>query len=321
MGQKPINTKFLVALGRSKTLNMTKRLLIMILCCTTLFDLSAQKRDQKLENILKDAVKDFRGDIGIHVQHFKKNKTASIQADSIFPTASLVKLPLLVGVFQKIDQGQLMLKTNYVYRTERTYSGSGLMQFFKDSVDVDLSTMISLMLSYSDNVASIWCQELAGGGLAINPLMEKLGLMNTKVNSRTVGREAAWQQYGWGETTPRDMVNLISLIRQGKVFDERLSEKMYRYLKNQYYNGRSLAQFPADIATASKTGSIDKARGEVVFVHAPSGDFAFSVLTKNNEDTQWTSANEAEVLTRKIAALLWNYFEPKNQYEAFDPVE
>ncbi len=300
---------------------MIRRLSILMLCWLVAIELHAQQKDQKLEKILVNVVKEFRGDVGIYVHHFKKNKIVSIHADSIFPTASLVKLPLLVGIFQKVDQGQLALQTTYQYRTERTYGGSGLMQFFKDSVDLDLSTMVSLMLSYSDNVASIWCQELAGGGLAINPLMEKLGLMNTKVNSRTAGRETAWQQYGWGETTARDMVTLISLIRQGKIFNKRLSEKMYRYLKNQYYNGRSLAQFPADIATASKTGSIDKARGEVVFVHAPSGDFAFAILTKNNEDIRWTSDNEAEVLTRKIAALLWNYFEPKNRYQAFDPVD
>ncbi|GHE41908.1 serine hydrolase [Sphingobacterium griseoflavum] len=271
--------------------------------------------------MLQDEIQDFKGDVGIFIQHFKKGKTVSIRADSIFPTASLVKLPLLVGVFKKIDPGELKLNKEYLYRTDRVYGGSGLMQFFKDSVQIDLSTMVSLMLSYSDNVASIWCQELAGGGAAINPLMEQLGMVNTKVNSRTAGREAAWQQYGWGETTARDMVRLISMIRQGKVFDKRLSEKMYRYLRNQYYNERSLAQFPADVATASKTGSIDKARGEVVFVHAPSGDFAFAVLTKNNEDTRWTIDNEAEVLTRKIAALLWNYFEPKNKYTAPDRID
>ncbi len=300
---------------------MIRHICLFLLCWLAFPSLHAQQEDKELTKILANTIKGFRGDVGIYVHHFSKNKTVSLQGDSIFPTASLVKLPILVGVFQKIDHGQLMLQTNYRYLTERTYGGSGLMQFFKDSVNVDLSTMVSLMLSYSDNVASIWCQELAGGGLAINPLMEKLGLMHTKVNSRTAGRETDWQHYGWGQTSPRDMVTLISLIRQGKVFNERLSEKMYRYLKNQYYNERSLAQFPAYVATASKTGSIDKARGEVVFVHAPSGDFAFAVLTKNNEDTQWTPANEAEVLTRKIAALLWNHFEPKAQYKAFVPVE
>ncbi|WDF66768.1 class A beta-lactamase-related serine hydrolase [Sphingobacterium oryzagri] len=280
----------------------------------------SQKIDRKLENLLQREVANFGGDIGIYVQHFKKNKVASISADTIFPTASIVKVPILVGVFQQINQGKLQLKNTFSYDSARNYGGSGLMQFYKDKSPTDLSTLVSLMLTYSDNVASIWCQELAGGGATINPLMDSLGLTNTKVNSRTAGREALWKKYGWGQTTPREIALLLTKIRQQELFDARMSDKMYRFLKNQFYNERSLAQFPATIATASKTGSIDDARGEVVFVHAPSGDFVFSVLTKGNKDQRWTPDNEAEVLTRRIANLLWNYFEPKHPFTPYAPI-
>ncbi|TYR33277.1 serine hydrolase [Sphingobacterium phlebotomi] len=280
----------------------------------------AQKNDSKLERILQNEIKDFQGDIGIFVQHLRQNKTVDIQADSIFPTASIVKIPILAGVFNKINLGELKLNSPYLYDAKRVYGGSGLMQFYKDSTQTDLSTMVSLMLTYSDNVASIWCQELAGGGTSINRMMDDLGLPHTKVNSRTEGREEIWKKYGWGQTTPREIAQLMTLIQQGKVITPRLSDKMYRYLKNQFYNERSLSQFPAYIATASKTGSVNEARGEVVFVHAPSGDFVFAVLTKNNTDQRWTRDNEAEILTRRIANILWNYFEPKEKFKAYDPV-
>lgn len=280
----------------------------------------SQKTDRKLETVLKELIKDFQGEIGIYVYHAGKNKSVSIQADTVFPTASIVKVPILAGVFHKINEGELKLSDRFTYRAERAYGGSGLMQFYKDSSQTDLATMISLMLTYSDNVTSIWCQELSGGGEAINQLMDQLGLVNTKVNSRTKGREDIWKKYGWGQTTPREIVELMDLIRQGKVFNPRLSDKMYRYLKNQFYNGRSLSQIPAHIATASKTGSVNDARGEVVVVHAPSGEYMFSVLTKNNKDQSWTVQNEAEVLTRKISHVLWNYFEPKHKFESYEPV-
>src|SRR5690606_37132347 len=106
----------------------------------------------------------------------------------------------------------------------------------------------------------------------------------------------------------------------GEVINDQLSNKMYRYLKNQFYNERSLSQLPAEIATASKTGSVNDARGEVVFVHGPSGDFVFSILTKNNKDQSWTANNQAEVLTREIANLLWNYFEPRHKFTPHPPV-
>ncbi len=281
----------------------------------------AQKTDRQLGAKIQKAIAGFQGDIGIYVHHLKKNKEVSIMADTVFPTASIVKVPILVGVFQKIADGQLQLDQKFRYDAKRQYGGSGLMQFYRDSAQTDLSTMISLMLTYSDNVTSIWLQELSDGGVRINQLMDELGLPNTKVNSRTEGREQIWEKYGWGQTTPKEMAQLFTLIRQGKVIDARHSDKMYRYLKNQYYNERSLSQIPPTVNTISKTGSVNKSRGEVVLVNAPGGDFVFCIMTKNNKDESWTYQNEAEELTRKIAHIIWNHFEPKHLFESYRKIE
>ncbi len=288
---------------------MKNTILFTFLSCFLTFSSFAQKTDKKLSLKLQKEIIGFHGDIGIYVKHLKSNKVVEIHADSIFPTASIVKVPLLVGIFQKIQDKNLSLNQKFTYRDSRTYGGSGLMQFYKDSTQTDLSTMIALMLTYSDNVASIWCQELAGGGLEINPLMDKLGLTHTKVNSRTIGRESDWKKYGWGQTTPKEMAQLFEYIRKGEVISPAISDKMYRFLKNQYYNERSLSQFPAHINCISKTGSVNEARAEVVLVNAPHGDFVFSVFTKNNKDQSWTNQNQAEELTRRIARIIWNHYE------------
>lgn len=293
----------------------TKFLLILLsTICLVPYTLFAQKIDIKLERKLRVLTQNFQGDIGIYVKNLKTQKSVLIQADSIFPTASIVKVPILVGVFDKIEKGELNLDQKFTYRSSQQYGGSGLMQFFKDSTETDLSTLVGLMISYSDNVTSIWNQQLAGGGLVINELMDKLGLVNTKVNSRTVGRDDIWKKYGWGQTTPREMATLVEMIYQGKVVSLKSSDQMYRYLGNIFYNERSLSQIPPYVKTVSKTGSVDEARGEVVLVNAPSGDYVFCVLTNNIKDQSWTKHNEAEELTRKISHLLWNYFEPKRPY-------
>lgn len=291
----------------------------MIFCLPLM--LHAQKTDVKLEEKIKKEIAGFQGDIGLYVQNLKTQKVVAIHADSIFPTASIVKVPILVGVFEKVANGELSLDQQFQYEKKRTYGGSGLMQFYKDSAQTDLSTMVSLMLTYSDNVTSIWLQELAGGGATINPLLEKIGLKDTKVNSKTIGREKEWQQYGWGQTTPKEMATLFALIAAGKVIDPKYSDKMFRYLKNQFYNDRSLSQFPASVNTIAKTGSVNQARGEVVLINATHGDIVFCILTKNNKDQSWTETNEAEVLTRKIANIIWNHFEPSNKYEAFPKIK
>ncbi|MCD8540695.1 MAG: class A beta-lactamase-related serine hydrolase [Leadbetterella sp.] len=240
----------------------------------------AQKEDKKLKALIGQEIRDFRGDIGIYVHHPGKNKEVAILADTVFPTASIVKVPILAGVFQKIADGELKLGDEFFYDKKRVYGGSGLMQFYQDSAKTDLSTMISLMLTYSDNVTSIWLQELSGGGLAINQLMDRYDLKDTRVNSRTEGRSKIWEKYGWGQTTPREMARLFTLIRNGKLIDARHSDKMYRFLKNQFYNERSLSGIPPHINTISKTGSVERARGEVVLVNAPGGILSFVSLPK-----------------------------------------
>ncbi len=56
------------------------------------------------------------------------------------------------------------------------------MQFFKDSSETELSVLAALMMAYSDNTTSLWNQSLAGGGAAVNALLEQYGLKDTRVN-------------------------------------------------------------------------------------------------------------------------------------------
>lgn len=300
---------------------MHRRLILITFILLQMTASYGQKTDRKLQEKISEEIEGFGGDIGVYVQHLKTNKTVAIHADTVFPTASVVKVPILVGIFHKIAQGEYKLSQKFRYDEKRTYGGSGLMQHYKDSAQTDLSTMISLMLTYSDNVTSIWLQELAGGGVAINQIMDELDLPNTKVNSRTEGREEIWKTYGWGHTTPREIAQLFVRIRDGKVIDPRYSDKMYRYLKNQYYDERSLSQIPATVNTISKTGSLNRVRCEVVLVNAPGGDYVFSVMTKNNKDESWSYTNEAEELTRKISRVIWNHFEPRHSFEAYERIE
>lgn len=242
----------------------------------------AQK--QSLRQILEKETAGFRGDEGIYVLHLKTGEEAAINADTIFPTASIVKVPILVGVMDKIEKGELGYHQKLVYRDSSKYGGSGLMQYFKDSTETELNILMSLMITYSDNTTSLWCQALAGGGERINEIMESLGLQHTCVNSRTPGREEDWEKYGWGQTTPREMAQLLIKIRKGDVISPTASGRMYRLMGNIYYDEYALSAIPAQVQTASKQGMVNASRSELVMVNAPKGDYVFYFATKNNED-------------------------------------
>ncbi len=271
--------------------------------------------DPVLQEKLSTMVKDFRGDVGIYVRHLATGRTATIRADELFPTASMIKVSIMLRLFEKMYEGKLDYHASLMYRDSLLYAGEDILGSFRDSAKIPLSEVVMLMLTMSDNTASLWCQAMADSGQAINDFLERSGILNTRVNSRTPGRRADWEKYGWGQTTPREMCQLLTMIRDGRAVSPDASEEMFRVLSRTYWDSGALSQIPPFVHTASKQGAVDESRSEVVLVNAPSGDYVFCVITKNQKDTSWKADNEGYVLLRKVSRLLWKYFEPKSDWE------
>ncbi|MDP4149189.1 MAG: serine hydrolase [Bacteroidota bacterium] len=278
--------------------------------------LCAQDRstDAKLQSRIAALLEGFHGKVGVFVANLKTGKTAAINADSLFPTASQVKVSILLGVMDKIRTGQLDYHQVMIYKDSLHYAGVDILGSFKDGEKIELSKIMMLMLTMSDNTASLWLQGLAGGGIRINQLLDSLGFHDYRVNSRTPGREAIRNVYGWGQTTPREMVRIFQMIHDGKVLSPAVSERMLRLLGRDYWDEYALSQIPPDIFAACKGGAVDQSRSETVLVSAPHGTYIFSVETKDLTDTTWQPNNEGWVLARRLSHLLWDYFEPHSDW-------
>lgn len=272
------------------------------------------KTDKKLSRMIQELVKGFNGDVGIYVKNLKTGKVAAYKADSIFPTASMIKVPITAGVMDKIAKGELDYQRILTYKDSLLYAGEDILGSFKNDEKIALSKVMMLMITTSDNTASLWCQSLAGSGTAINELMEQEGLANTRVNSRTPGRKTNQQKYGWGQTTPREMATLLTKIRNSELISPAASERIYRNLIRIYYDGHALSEIPPYVQVASKSGAVDEARSEVLLVNAPHGDYVFCIATKDQKDTSWAPDNEGWVLIKALSKMLWNYFEPGSEW-------
>ena len=276
----------------------------------------SQRTDNKLQSKLKEAIKGFNGDIGIYVKNLRTGKTVSINADTIFPTASIVKVPILLGVMDKIQRGELKYEQEIIYKDSLLYEGEDILGSFKDKEKIALKKVIMLMMTTSDNTASLWLQSLAGKGTRINEILDSLGMKSTRVNSRTPGRENNRTQYGWGQTTPFEMAKLFEMIYNFQVFSPVISEKMLRIMGRNFWDAEALSQIPPTIEVFCKNGAVNASRSEVLLANAVHNPYIFSIFTKNNKDISWGDSNEAWVLTRKISKILWNYFEPKDKWGA-----
>ncbi len=282
------------------------------------FSVQAQKTDKKLQKLIEKELIGFQGTAGVYIKNLKTGKEAAYNADTIFPTASTIKVPIMVGIFSKIEKGELQYFQPLTYSVKKQlYEGdNGLIASLKDSTQVPLSVVQMLSICTSDNSASLWLQELAGTGTTINNLMNDLGLQRTRVNSRTPEREINRKIMGWGQTTPREMASLFIKIRKHEILSPAACDEMYRILGTIYFDDRALSQIPPTIKTASKQGMVSAARSEVVLVNAPHGDYVVAIYTKNQKDTSWNTNNEGRQLIKRISGLVWRYFEPKYDWKS-----
>ncbi len=282
-----------------------KRILLFLFISPSI--LFAQNVNKKLQMQVADLIKDFKGDIGIYVKSLKTGKVVEINADTIYPTASIVKIPILIGIVDKINKGELSYHQVLTYSDSLLYAGEDILGSFKNGDKIELTKVVMIMLTTSDNTASLWLQKLAGTGTRINEILDNNGLQNTRVNSRTVGREIERNKYGWGQTTPKEMSTILEKLYQGKIINDSLSKKMIRLLGRNYWDEEALIAIPATIFVASKSGAVDASRSETLLVMAKQ-PYIFTILTKNNKDKSWETNNEAWVLTRKLSKLLYDYF-------------
>lgn len=277
----------------------------------------AQRTDSKLQKMVEKELVGFRGDVGIYIKNLRTGKEVAINADTIFPTASIVKVPILLGVIDKMQRGELHYDSNHIYKDSLLYAGEDILGSFKDGEQIRLKKIIMLMATTSDNTASLWLQTLAGTGTRINELLDGWGYKSTRVNSRTQGREPNRQVYGWGQTSPREIGNIFKKIYRNQIFDAAACDRIMRVLGRNFWDqAEALSQIPPYIEVFSKNGCVNASRSEVLLVNAPNNPYIFCIFTKNNQDIRWTRENEAWTLARKISAMLWKYYEPRDKWVA-----
>ena len=273
--------------------------------------------DPALGARLDSLARGFRGTVGLYVRHLPTGATVAMNADSVFPTASLVKVPILLTLYEEVEQGRLDLDARVPYPDTLHYryvEATDVAGYMVAGDTLPLSELAFLMLTVSDNVASLWIQALVGGGAAVNEWMAARGFEHTRVNSRTPGREAARTAFGWGQTTPREIAESLVMIREGRAVSPRASEAMYRLLTKTYWDDFGLSQLPPTVQAASKQGFVDRSRSEVLLVNAPGGDYVLAVITKNQVDESYEADNEGHRLIRAVSRAVYEHFNPADPW-------
>ena len=269
--------------------------------------------DRELQRVVERLTAGFPGVAGAYVRHLRTGAVASVRADELFPTASMVKVPILATLYERVEAGALRLDTVLTFADSLRYTDEDVLGEFREGATISLAELTYLVATVSDNSAALWIQALVGGGAAVNGWLAREGFDSTRVNSRTAGRRPNWEVHGWGQTTPREMAELLVRIRDGRVAGPARSRELYRLLTKNISGSEGTAPLPLDVQVATKEGAVDRSRSQALLVNAPHGDYVLVVITRELQDSSWTPDNPGWVLIRDLSTAVWNHFEPHSR--------
>jgi beta-lactamase class A len=251
----------------------------------------------RLRRTLDSLAGAHRGIVGYAVHNVDTGERLERRGDETFPTASLIKVPILVTVFDLVEQGQLSLDDRLTLLKIDKVPGAGNLQFMHDGATITVRDAAWLMSVTSDNTAT----NLLLDRIVIRRVwakMEKLGLPHTKVHSKVFLRIASVAmdssvKYGLGVTTPNEMARLFALLAEGKAVSAKADSTMLDILAhNEDYN--SMQRHVEALVVPHKTGATDQVRTECALFPLQSRVVA-CVLTKENVDQRWLLDNEAQL--------------------------
>jgi beta-lactamase class A len=243
-----------------------------------------------------------RGVVGYTVLDLDTGERLERRGDETFPTASLIKVPVLVTVFDLVEQKKLSLDDPLTVLKLDKVPVSGQLQFLHDNATVTVRDAAWLMITLSDNTAT----NLLLDRIIIRRVwdkMEKLGLPHTKVHSKTFLRNSSVAmdssvKYGLGVTTPNEMARLFALLADGKAVSPAADSTMLDMLAhNEDYS--KLQRYVDGLEVPHKTGDTDQVRTECALFPLQSRVVA-CVLTKENEDKRYMIDNEAQTMMARM---------------------
>ena len=272
-----------------------------------------------LHRTLDSLVKHYHGVLGYSIHNLDTDERFTLRGDETFPTASLIKVPILVTLFDLADKGMISLDDQLTLLKIDQVPGSGVLQYMHPGMTLSVRDAAVLMSILSDNTAT----NLLLDKIAIRRVwqkMEALGLPHTKVHAKVFLRLASVApdssaKYGLGVTTPNEMARLFEMLANGKAVNQKADSAMLDILGDNL-DMELMQRTVSGLTVPHKTGATDSVRTECALFRLQSRVVACA-LTKQNTDTRWVVDNEAQVALGKIGEAIMRTW-PRKQERADD---
>jgi hypothetical protein len=247
-----------------------------------------------------------RGVVGYAVRNLDTGERMERRGDETFPTASLIKVPVLVTLYDLAGKGMLSLDDPLTVLKIDQVPGSGTLQYMHPGLTISVRDAAWLMSTTSDNTAT----NLLLDRIIIRRVWEKmegLGLPHTKVHSKSFLRISSVAmdssvKYGLGVSTPNEMATLFELMARGRAVSAAADSAMLEVLSHNE-DDQLLQRSVEGVRAPHKTGATDAVRTECALFYLQSRVVA-CVFTKENVDQRWLIDNEAQLTMGRMGAAI-----------------
>ena len=208
---------------------------------------------------LREKLESFPGKVSCVYRGLVTGETFTFGADTVHPSASVIKIFLMAFVFQLEKEGKLSLLERVPLKKENMAESCGVLNYLKDVKELSVRDLVELMIIISDNAATNVLLELVGMEPLQRFLLEELQLTATRFQRKMMDFEAAkkgLQNY----TSARETADLLEKIYRGELISREASEKMLQILKEQQFDNLIPAHLDGIVperAIAHKTGGLE----------------------------------------------------------------
>jgi beta-lactamase class A len=275
---------------------------------------------------LRAVAERFAGELGVFAKHLGTGETVAWNAGTRFPTASVIKLAIMVEAFDQIGRGTLAANAVVRVREGAKVGGSGVVRELHDGAELTIRDLIRLMIVVSDNTATNLLLERVGVA-SVNARLAAYGLNDTRLFRPTFAKKAEIDQelereYGLGMSTPRDMAALAEMIATGRAVSPAASREMRAILEAQQdarMLPRKLPFNTHDITVGNKTGTDEEkladgagprghVRADVGIVRVADVTYVVAIFARRVKDRSWMADNAALLAGADISRLIFDRF-------------
>jgi len=238
------------------------------------------------------------GIVALSVADLDGGHEIAINGDDNLPAASTIKIPVMVEVFRQIAQGRFTQATKVALTDGDRDSGYGSLCDAPWGTLYSVSTLLSLMITRSDNTATNMLIRTVGRQ-NVNATMTGLGLVQTRLGD-SIRSDGDIREL---RTTTNEMMQLLIMIAGHQIVNYRACDEMLAILIGQRHNELLPKYLPKGLAIAHKTGTLHDTLNDVGIVYLDGAPYVFCAFA-----THLTDLDDGERFIRAASKLTYQAF-------------